>query len=206
MAFRDFTYPDVLARLGLTERIVPNLFAGIPPLPPTPLLRETLDINLPLALAVNTEFARAGLLIFPVLSDVWRRYGGAASLYSGSSFSADPDDGLNGYSDFLLGRGPQREEVSAPVVVVAEAKNQTTTQGLGQCIAGMVGAWRFNRRHGTPVDVVYGCSTTGTNWKFLRLTGTALEVDFREYLVTEVDRILGILTHMVGPLPGAAAA
>ncbi len=43
--------------------------------------------------------------------------------------------------------------------------------------------------------------TTGNNWLFHRLHGTELAIDTREYLISEVDRILGILMYIVGHNP-----
>ena len=73
-------------------------------------------------------------------------------------------------------------------------------------IAGMVGALRFNRREGNDIPAVYGGVTTGSLWKFLRLVGDVVTLDLREYALAEVDKILGILRVMVGPVDGAAAA
>jgi hypothetical protein len=206
MAFGDFTYPEVFDRLGLTERPVVNLFGHVPPVPATDLLRKSLAANAPLASVVDTELSRASWLIGPVLADLWGRYAGQVGVYAGTSFPADPDAGLNGYSDFLIGRAPQRRAVTAPVVVIGESKTHSTLDGIGQCIAGMVGAQRFNLRAGRPVEIVYGCATTGSIWRFLRLTGTLVEHDLTEYQLADVDHILGILVHMVGPLPHPAAA
>ena len=68
------------------------------------------------------------------------------------------------------------------------------------------GAQRFNQRTNAPVDSVFGCVTSGTAWKFLRLTGNTLTYDLIEYEFSQVDRILGILTHIVGPPPAQVAA
>jgi hypothetical protein len=206
MAFADFHYPDVLDALGLTERTVRSLFADAPPVRPSAELSATLRRNAMLALSINTEKARAEWLVAPILGEFWDRYGGTVNLLSGSNFIADPDAGLTGYCDFLIGRGPQRPLPTAPVLVVFEGKNENIYDAFGQCIAAMVGAQRFNRRHGTGVEAVYGCSTTGDNWKFLQLTGSLVSIDLPEYQLSDVDKILGILTHMVGPVPEPAAA
>ncbi|HJZ60476.1 MAG TPA: hypothetical protein VKE74_36370 [Gemmataceae bacterium] len=50
------------------------------------------------------------------------------------------------------------------------------------------------------------CVTTGTAWKFLQLGGTAVTIDLTEYTLSQVDRLLGILTHRIGPVPQPAAA
>jgi hypothetical protein len=70
----------------------------------------------------------------------------------------------------------------------------------------MVGAQRFNRRHSAPDDPIWGCVTTGSVWRFVRLSGPAVTLGLREYGIAEVDLLLGILTLIVGPPPTAAAA
>ena len=207
MAFSDFQYPQVFAQLGLTEATAPNLFAGVPPVPPTPATRQVLDTTVRLATAAHTEASRATWIVGPVLADLWGRYGGQLNLIAGAELVGDRDAGLAGYCDFLLGRGPQmHHRVRAPVAVIFEAKRDSIPDGLGQCVAGMVGVQRFNRREGSDVDPVYGCVTTGSQWRFLALAGTALTFDATEYTIHQADRILGILSFIVGPLPHPAAA
>jgi hypothetical protein len=205
MAFSDFQYPDVLAKLGLTEGAT-DLFPQVPPVVPTHGFTDILGRNTQLAVSINTEKARSEYLIAPLLGEFWGRYGGRVGLHSGVEFAADPANGLNGFCDFLLGRGPQVPRVRAPVLVVFEAKNEKIAEGFGQCIAGMVGVDRFNRREGIPDGIVYGCITTGTEWRFLRLAGSTVTFDLSEYAITQVDRILGILVHIVGAIPEAVAA
>ena len=89
--------------------------------------------------------------------------------------------------------------LTAPVVAVAEARNDNLRSGLGQCIAAMVAAREFNAGTRPPVEVVHGVVTTGGAWKFLRLAGSALTLDSREYFVAELGRILGILAHVLEP-------
>lgn len=206
MAFSDFKYPDVLGQLGLTERTVPNLFADVPPVAPSALLTASLRVNVPLATGAHSEAARTTWLVGPVLSDLWVRYDGRISVNPGVEFDADAAAKLSGYCDFIISRGPQRPVIGPPVLLIFEAKRDSIPDGLGQCIAGMVGAQRYNQRHNVPIDPVYGCVTTGSLWKFLRLSGTVLTNDLTEYTIVQADRILGILTHAVGPPPAAPAA
>jgi hypothetical protein len=206
MAFGDFKYPELLKQFGLTWQTAEDLFAGVPPVAPAPAFRETMVIVSQLASIVNTEKARSEWMIAPLLGDFWSRYRGQLSLFSGADFQADPDAKLNGYCDFLIGRAPQQPQIIAPVMVIFEAKRENINDGLGQCIAGMLGAQRFNQRTGAPVDAVYGCVTSGTAWKFLRLAGNVVTYDLIEYELAQADRILGILTHVVGPPPAQAAA
>jgi hypothetical protein len=206
MAFSDFQYPDVVGVFGLAEHTVPDLFAGVSPVAPGPVLAATLPLNIRLATSAHSEASRSIWMVGPVLSDLWNRYAGEVCLIAGADFPADPAAKLTGYCDFVIGRGPQRAVIGAPLLLIFEAKRDSIPDGLGQCIAGMVGAQRFNRRNNNPIDPVYGCITTGTNWKFLRLSGTNLTQDLTEYTLSQVDRILGIMIHMIGPVPQHAAA
>ena len=206
MAFSDFAYPDVVTTFGLTERGIPKLFDSIPEVASSQLLRQYLAAYQPLATTAHSEAARSMWLASPVLGDLWTRYQGEISLIPGVDFNADPSAGLNGRCDFVICRGPQRSMIGFPVLLIFEAKRDSIPDGLGQCIAGMVGAQRHNRRNKNPIDPLYGCVTTGTNWKFLRLSGTNLTQDLTEYNLSQVDRILGIMIHMIGPVPQPAAA
>lgn len=201
MAFSDFKYPDLVAQFGLTRESVEDLFAGVPPVPPGEGLRAALPANVRLASVVSTEKARSEWMVAPILSDLWARYHGQIGVYSGANFSADPEAGLTGYCDYLLCRSPQQPDPDPPVLVAFEAKNEDIRGGLGQCVAAMIGAERYNRREGRRLDAVFGCVTSGTAWRFLRLSGGVVTLDLREYGIGEVDRLLGILVHIAGPPP-----
>ncbi len=201
MAFSDFTYPEVLKEFKLHFATESELFRDVAPVAPGAGLALSLPSAVRLASAISTEKARSEWMIAPILADFWDRYHGQIGVYSGVNFLADPEAKLAGFVDFLISRGPQQPQIAPPVVVIVEAKNENIAAGLGQCIAGMVGAQRFNRREGAATDPIYGCSTTGTVWKFLTLSGSKVTLDLTEYTIQQADKLLGILTHMVGPPP-----
>ena len=118
-------------------------------------------------------------------------------LFSGIEFDVDASRGLNGYCDFILTRSPLQSVLTAPLVAIVEAKNDNLRTGLGQCIAAMVAAREFNAKASLPADQTYGVVTTGGAWKFLRLTGSALELDRREYFAAELGRIMGIFCSIL---------
>lgn len=205
MAFREFKYPDLLATFQLTAAPSADLFAGVPPLPPPAGLVESLAVSSRLASTINTEKARSEGMIAPVLTAFWWGYRGRIGLYSGNELDGDATAGLNGYCDFLLSRAPQQPFVTPPAVVIFEAKRENINDGLGQCIAGMVGAERFNARHAAVAETLYGCVTTGTAWRFLTMANRRVVIDLVEYQLHDLPHLLGILTHMIGPIPPAAA-
>lgn len=87
--------------------------------------------------------------------------------------------------------------LTAPVVAMAEAKNENLHTGLGQCIAAMVAAQEFNRKSNSPINTIYGVVTTGSLWTFLRLNGRELVYDPREYYINEIGSIMAILMHIL---------
>jgi hypothetical protein len=183
-----------------------DLHANVPPTPLDPALQTMLTRQIRLALAINTDKARSEWLIAPLLGELWRLCEGKISVYSGVPLEVDAETGLVGRCDFVIGRPPQLHYVTAPLMIIVEAKNEDIAGGLGQCAAAMVGAKRFNERQKTGIETIHGCVSDGTNWKFLRLAGTTLTIDLTEYLISQADQILGILLHLVGQSPEAFAA
>jgi hypothetical protein len=178
----------------------------VPPVPLEPALRALLTRHTRLAVAINTEKARSELLIAPLLAELWQRCEDTVSVYSGVPLDVDAEAGLVGRCDFLIGRPPHLHYVTAPLVVIVEAKNEDIAGALGQCAAALVGAQRFNRWEKTGIETVYGCVSDGAEWKFLRLAGMTLTIGLTDYLIGQADQILGILLHLVAPLLKESAA
>ncbi len=87
--------------------------------------------------------------------------------------------------------------MQAPVVAVVEAKNENIKAGIGQCIAEMLAAQRFNAARDAALPSIYGVVTTGSNWKFLRLTDTTVTIDETEYYLAQPEQIVGLLVAMI---------
>jgi hypothetical protein len=193
MAYRDFTTIAKVKALGINV-VEAQFLPEIAPIAPSPYLQEALRLGLPLILARGSEKARSELLIAPILLEVSRHLSQQVSLFSGEDFTVDSARGLNGICDFLISRSPQQIEIDRPVIVIVEAKKVDLNSGLGQCIAEMVAAQEFNQ---SETAIVYGCVTTGTGWKFLKLDGKTASIDVTEYLINPVDFILGVLVWMI---------
>ncbi len=196
MAFRDFGFPEVQQTLGLSLAEA-DLFGSVPALELSAEFVERMRVGVDLALAINTEKARSEFIIAPVLLELRRMLRCGFGLFSGVEFNVDPSRGLNGFCDFILTRSPLQSVLTAPVVAIAEAKNDNLRSGLGQCIAAMVAAREFNAKASPPVGDIHGVVTTGGAWKFLRLSGSELSLDVPEYFVAEPGRILGILANIL---------
>jgi hypothetical protein len=199
MSYRDFSLPQVLKKFALVTREAADLFADRPPLPPSAMLVEILRFNVPLGVAIGNEKARSEFIVAPVLSELKRLHRPALGVFSGVELSVDPGAGLTGVCDFLLSLGAEQLFVKAPIVALVEAKKDDMFEGMGQCAAEMVAARVFNEREGNGIEAVHGAVTTGTNWRFMTLSGPTLAIDMSEYLISEPQKILGILASMATP-------
>lgn len=196
MAFRDFTFPQVQERLGLRVEDA-DLFSAVPPFAVREEIAAFVQDGVVLALANSTEKAKSEFIIAPVLLELRRSLGPKFVLFSGVEWEVDVERGLNGYCDFILGRGPSQHILQAPYVAIVEAKNDLIRTGLGQCIAAMVAAWVSNEREGIPITAVYGVVSTGAAWKFLRMRGEVVTMDTPEYFIDNLPKIMGILKWIV---------
>jgi hypothetical protein len=201
MPYSEFTIDDIKSKFQLRISETEEVFASVPPVAVSDFLTRMLAENIPLATAVSTEKARSELIIAPVLLEARRQVNRQASLFSGVEFTVDQSRGLSGVCDYLMSLSPEQLTIEVPVVAVVEAKNDNLKSGLGQCMAEMVAARLFNQKRGREVPRVHGVVTTGSLWKFLRLEGDVISLDPREYPITELDRVVGVLVSLIQPQP-----
>ncbi|OUL36012.1 hypothetical protein BV372_08925 [Nostoc sp. T09] len=153
--------------------------------------------DLPWAIAVDTEKARSEVIINPVLLEVRRILNSTISVFSGEEFNVDASVGLNGVCDFLISRSSEQLTVEAPAIVIVEAKKSDLKSGLGQCIAEMVAAQRFNQAREQPLTTIYGTVSSGTQWRFLKLEGQIITIDLMDYFLPPIEQILSFFVWMV---------
>ena len=193
MTYSDFSLASVKKALNLTISPRQDLFSAVPALECSNHLTETLAYNVPFALASNTEKSRSQMISTPILLELTKQFPDRISLFSGVEFTVDSDLGLNGSRNFMISRSVEFLIVSAPAILIVEAKKENINAGLGQCVAEMYAAQLFNEREGNQVSRIYGVVTTGEIWKFLMLEGQSVQIDLLEYFLNQVDKILGIL-------------
>ena len=197
MSYADFTLSEIKSQFRLKLDESRDFFAAIPAIAISPLLQETLAESISLAVAISTEKARSEMIIVPVLLEVRRQLKKQVSLFSGVEFNVDSEQGLKGICDYLFSLSAEQLTVEAPVLAVVEAKNDNIKAGLGQCLAEMIGARVFNQQRDKPLATIFGVVTTGSLWKFMKLEGDVVSLDQREYPISEVARIIGILVSML---------
>ncbi len=157
-----------------SDRFIPVL----DPIPASKLLTEMLKETLPLVSTLGSEKARSEGIIYPLLLEVRRILDCQVSLFSGEDFTVEESVGLNGICDFLMTRSTEVLEIEAPAIVIIEAKKTDLKSGLGQCIAEMVAAQRFNQAKDAPISTIYGSVSNGIQWQFLKLEQQTVTIDF----------------------------
>ena len=197
MAYSDFDLKTALKTFGLSDDRDTDLFAAIDPIPISEHLDGWLAQFAPVAVGINSEMARSTYIVTPILAEAIRRSGLEANVLPGVGFDVDRSQGLTGFCDYLISRSAEYYFVKSPVVAVVEAKREDLTAGFGQCAAEMVAIRLFNEREESSIPEVFGCVTSGTVWRFLKLQDAILSIDRREYYLVDVSKILGILVNVI---------
>jgi co-chaperonin GroES (HSP10) len=104
----------------------------------------------------------------------------------------DELSGLRGECDFIFSFSRVQDFITAPIFCITEAKKQDLEQGTIQCAAQLIGAKKFNEQENSNVTVLYGASTTGIEWRFLKYENNEIIIDEKRYLITDIANLLGI--------------
>ncbi|MEO1351404.1 MAG: hypothetical protein AAFW84_21775 [Cyanobacteria bacterium J06635_15] len=195
MSYSQFTLQKAVKDFKLTVHEGVRFLPDLSPAEPSELLKDFLAQSLPVAVATGSEKARSEGIIYPILLEVKRLFHQKISFFSGEEFNVDDALGLNGICDFLVSRSPEQLFIQAPAVVIIEAKKGDLKPGLGQCVATMVAAQKFNQEQ-QEADAVYGCVTSGTQWRFLMLKDDVLTIDLNDYPLPPTGQILASLCWM----------
>jgi hypothetical protein len=197
MAYSNFTLETVREAFELQTIQSAGIFSETDGVEPSAELTKALAKKVPLAVAIGTEKAKSEMIVADILVELREHFKHRISLFSGIDFNVDTENDLTGVCDFLVSLSPEQYYLEAPVIILVEAKKDDLTTGLGQCVAEMVAAQRFNIEKGNDIPCVYGATTTGINWLFLKLVGKQLHIDMSAYMLERCDKILGILASMV---------
>ena len=197
MSYSNFTLESVVTKFELEKTESIGIFSEIEPITPSDYLTTGLAKKVPLAAAIGTEKARSELIVADVLVELCEKFDYRISFFSGIDFNVDSENDLTGVCDFLISLSPGQLFLEEPVIALVEAKNTDMKLGLGQCVAEMIAAQRFNEEKGNDIPWIYGATTTGVDWQFLKLRENNLQIDIDIYPIRQSDRILGILSSMV---------
>ena len=194
MSYSKFKKYKDLDPLGLTIKIE-NLHLKPKPITPSSWLETTIQKNLDMPKA--SEKAKCEFFITPILSEIIDNNKSKITYFSGYEFDVDKALRLVGRCDYLITCVPNSPMIQAPVLSVVEAKDDNFEKGNPQCIAQMRAVQIFNEREGKPTPVVFGASSYGLAWQFIRLENDVVQVDTRFYTLENLPLILGVLQYIV---------
>ncbi len=197
MAYSNFTLESVRTEFQLEIVESAGVFSETETVAPREHFIADLQEKVQLAISIGTEKARSELIVTGVLFELREYLDRRISFFSGTEFNVDAEKGLTGVCDFLVSLSPILSFLEAPIIIIVEAKKENLTLGFGQCAAEMLAAQRFNTEKKNNIPCVYGATTSGTDWRFLKLEEQRLHIDRSLYSIGQCDKILGILSSMV---------
>lgn len=195
MAYSDFKRIDLKETFSLNITFN-KLFHNIIPIPPSTWLIEALEIGQ--LSGLFTEKARSERLVSPVLMELLKKNNQNFTIYSGMNMDIDTDTGLKGECDFILSHSSIQDMVTAPIFTLVEAKRHDIEKGIVQCAAQLLGAQQLNKQEKMTLSTpIYGCATTGIEWRFLALKDNNLVIDVKSFYLAIPDQLLGVLQHII---------
>ena len=87
--------------------------------------------------------------------------------------------------------------LGADMQVVRPAILWNDGRSAAQCAAQLYGAKRYNEKDNTSVPYLYGATTDGLKWRFLKLENDTLKVDTNYYSLDNLPQLLGILQWLL---------
>ncbi|MCK4492870.1 MAG: hypothetical protein KAU26_02345 [Methylococcales bacterium] len=198
MSYKKFTLEKLKSQFDI-EIQKQSLFSEIEELEQSAWLIETLN-NAKL-IPLNSEKVKSELIIMPILIEILKKNQHKISLYSGILLNADNQQGLNGECNFIFSNQPQSYFLESPIFALVEAKNDNIDYGLAQCIAQMLGAVIFNKKHEVVIPCIYGCITNSDAWQFLKLEENRIIIDDKRHYLDNISGLLGIFQTIINTYP-----
>lgn len=196
MSYKDWTIEQVISS-GFMIEVREGVFTPVRSVISERLKEEIEQLKLG-AYDTSTEMGVMEFIITPILKDVVKITKNLVSIFVGKTFNIDTSRDLVGQPDYILG-GRVMDVVTAPVVIVAEAKNGDLNKGFAQCMAEMIAAQIFNERKGVQ-KTIYGVVSGGDLWAFMKLEGNKFSVEQDKYQFRgneEAEILVGIIVSMI---------
>jgi len=189
VAFTDFnSQGEVQKKYNI--RYLEKDFLQFTPVPPPEAFAQEFEFSRTHFDIFNSEASRCENVIYPVLREVCKKFITNHTLWSHESISADST--LSGTPDYIIA---QRSELGvnvlgAPLVLIAEAKQNNFTKGWGQCLAELVASQIINDDTERPV---YGIVTDAEMWHFGKLEQKLFTRDTTRATIDNLDTLFGAL-------------
>ena len=170
-----------------------RLFDLITPIAPSEWLEEslaTMDF-----LPATNEKSKSERIISPILIEVVKSYKQQITLFSGEEIDIDSTQNLSGPCDFFFALQEPKPYIEAPIISIAETKDEDMEWGIAQCAAQIYGAKKFNEIENKEIPFIYGCATDGVEWRFMRFEDNIFYLDTKIY--TNLHEVLGVWHHII---------
>jgi hypothetical protein len=161
--------------------------ANIVPIAPSEWL--TISLTRAYTSPLTNEKSKSERLVSPILLEVLEAYKDKITFFSGEEVNISAADDLAGPCDFFFALTPLSLLLEAPIISIAEAKDEDLDWGIAQCSAQLYAAHLFNQQEGKDIPVLYGCATDGVEWLFLKFENNTFYIEPRP--VTDLQQILG---------------
>ncbi len=183
---------NVVKKFNLDMQLV-RLFEQVQPVQPSAWLVESLEIAEMTPL--TNEKSKSERVVSPILLEVAKQYRNKISLFSGEDINVSSEDDLSGPCDFFFSLQVPKLYIEAPIISLAESKDEDMEWGIAQCAAQMYGAKRYNEIEGKDIPIIYGCATDGIEWRFIKFVNDVFYIDSKT--ITELPVILGTWHHIL---------
>jgi len=189
MAFTDFnSQSEVQKKYNI--RYLEGSFLQFTPIPPSEIFVQEFEFSKTHFDMFNSDASRCENIIYPILREVCKKFVENYSLWSHQSISADSP--LSGVPDYMVAKRSELgvNIVGAPLVLIAEAKQNNFAKGWGQCLAELVASQIINDDTERPV---YGVVTDGEMWHFGKLEQKLFTKDETRATIDNLDTLFGAL-------------
>ncbi len=172
---------------------VENLFPKLKPVEPSDWVRQSIRVGL--GVGVSNERARAERLVTPVLLELCERNNRSFSVYSDAESASSQEPRSKHSFTCSFGRVP--DFITAPVFLVVDTCYRETDEELTLLLQQLIAARHLNEQEKKTIRTIYGCSTTGIEWRFLKYEGNEFILDQQRFFLSELPALLGALQAVV---------
>lgn len=192
LTFSSMTWDILEEKYGIVPRLGTPLFENPKLVQPSATLIEVIRRGNRSRL-IN-ERAKAQRLVDPVLAELETNYFGKIATIPEVPLEVKDIEGLSGTPDFVISASATFKVL--PILAIVEAKKDDMDAAMPQCAAELYAAYTLNG--GRPRQL-YGCTTIGREWQFLRFSGKdkRVHVDPDIYFIDDLAKLLGVLSHIV---------
>lgn len=169
--------------------------ASVQPQAPSEWLLTSLDYAY--STPPTNEKSKSERLVSPVLLEISHKYKTQISFYSGEEINIDAKQNLAGPCDFFFAFSPPSILPIAPIISIAEAKDEDLEWGIAQCAAQLYAANLFNIADKKDITTLYGCATTGVEWHFMRYDTQKNTFFMDAKPITDLAVALGVWHHIL---------